>query len=68
MGSFLLLIFIVCFCVFPLVRCIVFNLHNVGIYSVLDIIDYFKYHKWDNFNYYGIDDYFGPKAPVLTMR
>lgn len=43
----------------PLFRLIISNLHNIGIYSVKDLIDYFKHRKWNNFNLYGIDMFVG---------
>ena len=43
----------------PLLRCFIFNLHRVGIYSVYDIYDYIKNKRWLEFNYYGIDMYIG---------
>lgn len=42
-----------------LTNCIIHNLHNIAIYSVKDIYDYFKFKKWRNFNYFGIDMYVG---------
>ena len=55
----LLIIFIGAFCISPLVRVIVLNLHNIGIYSVWDLVDYFRYKKWKLFNLYGIDMFIG---------
>lgn len=43
----------------PLVRCIVFNLHNIGIYSVYDLYCYIRYQKWKDFDLYGIDMFIG---------
>lgn len=54
-----ILLFLGAFALFPLVRCIVFNLHYVGFYTVYDIIDYFKNQKWKVFNCYGIDMFVG---------
>lgn len=42
-----------------LTDCIIHNLHNIAIYSVKDIYDYFKHKKWRNFNYFGIDMFVG---------
>lgn len=50
---FFVFLFLVLFV--PLFRCLVFNLHNVMVYGVKDIYEYFKYKKWKDFNYYGID-------------
>ena len=52
------LIFII-FLISKLFRCIVFNLHNIGIYSVKDFILYVKDKKWNDFGLYGIDMYIG---------
>lgn len=43
----------------PFFRCLLSNLHNVGIYSIRDIYEYFKYQKWKDFNYFGIDMFVG---------
>jgi len=43
----------------PLFRCIVANLHRVGIYSVKDAYNYFKNEDYKSFNYYGIDMFIG---------
>lgn len=40
-------------------RCAITNLHNVGIYSVYDIYQYFYCKKWTEFNCYGIKLYVG---------
>lgn len=55
----LLIIFIGAFCISPLVRVIVLNLHNIGIYSIWDLYDYFRLKKWKLFNLYGIDMFIG---------
>lgn len=33
-----------------LTDCIIHNLHNIAIYSIKDIYEYFKFKKWRNFN------------------
>ena len=43
----------------PLMRLIVCNLHNIGIYSVYDLYCYIRYRKWRDFNLYGIDLFIG---------
>lgn len=43
----------------PFTRMLIFNLHYIGIYSVLDLIDYFKNKRWKEFNEYGIRMYVG---------
>lgn len=43
----------------PLVRCIVFNLHLICIYSVYDLYQYIKNKGWEKFNMYGIRMYIG---------
>lgn len=42
-----------------LFRCILFNLHNVGIYSFLDLYRYLRYREFRRFNSYGIDMFVG---------
>lgn len=49
---------ILLFCT-KLFRCILFNLHNIGIYSVIDLCRYLKDKKWRIFHDYGIDMYVG---------
>lgn len=51
--------FLIIFCLFPFIRCAVFNAHNVMIYGVKDIYRYFRDKKWNTFNYYGIDLFIG---------
>lgn len=60
---------IICCLIFPLFRLILFNLHNIGIYSVYDLINYFKFKKWEEFNLYGIDMFIGMfgKGKTLSM-
>lgn len=55
----LIICFIVGFVVSPLLRCIVFNLHRVGLYTLYDIYDYIKNKRWLEFNYYGITCFIG---------
>lgn len=55
----ILLVFVVGFVMSPLLRCIVFNFHRVGIYCVYDLYDFIKNKRWLEFNYYGIDMYIG---------
>lgn len=50
---------IVLYVLFPLIRCIVHNLHLIGIYSIFDLISYIKHQKWKEFNLYGIDMFIG---------
>lgn len=51
--------FLIVFCLFPLVRCFIFNIHNVMFYSVKDIYTFFRDKKWTTFNYFGIDLFIG---------
>ncbi len=51
-------IFFICM-IFPLCRCIVKNLHLIGIYSVVDAYLYFKFKKWQEFDLFGIDMFIG---------
>lgn len=52
-----------------LTRLILFNLHRIVYYVILDLYHYFRYRKWEEFNCYGIDMYvamFG-KGKTLSM-
>lgn len=46
---------VILYLLFPLVRVIINNLHLIGIYSIVDLIEYIRYRKWRDFNLYGID-------------
>lgn len=52
-----------------LFRCIVFNLHNVGIYTVIDLYRYFRYKEYKKFNEFGITMFCGMfgKGKTLSM-
>ncbi len=45
--------------IFPLWRCIIRNLHLVGIYSFVDAYLYVRYKKWKEFDLFGIDMFIG---------
>lgn len=49
-------IFVICVVVLlvPFLRCLVTNLHNVGIYTAYDVFTYLKHRRWREFNKYGI--------------
>ena len=51
-------------------RCLIFNVHNAVYYGVRDVYEYFKYRKWEEFNYYGIDMFIGMfgHGKTLSMR
>ncbi len=55
----LYLIIILLILVIPLMRCIVFNLHYICIYTVKDIFMFFYERAWRKYRYYGIDMYIG---------
>ena len=55
----LLVAFFFILCCTKLFRCILGNLHNIGIYSVIDIYRYLRHKKWRSFNCYGIDMFVG---------
>lgn len=55
----IILALVVGFVMSPLFRCVLFNLHRCGFYTVYDIFDYFGKQKWKEFNYYGIQMYIG---------
>ena len=52
-----------------LFRCIVFNLHNIGIYSIVDLYRYFAEKQYRRFNEYGITMFCGMfgKGKTLSM-
>lgn len=55
----LLLAIVVVLLISPLARCVASHLHLVGIYSVIDVVDYIRHRRWNEFNLYGIDMYIG---------
>lgn len=57
--GFLTVIVFVLFFMTKLFRCILFNLHNIGIYSILDFFRYLRDRKWRLFQAYGIDMFVG---------
>lgn len=56
------------FCV-KLTNCIIFNLHNIAIYSVKDFIEFIRKRGWKKFQSFGIDMYIGMfgKGKTLSM-
>ena len=68
MIAFVILLCVILLCV-KLTRCIIFNLHNVAIYSVRDLIEYIRKRKWKDFHAYGIDMFVGMfgKGKTLSM-
>lgn len=67
MLYFLIIAFLLLFLISQLFRCIIFNLHNVCIYSVKDTINYFKGKKWNDFNLFGIDMFIGMFGKGKTL-
>ena len=60
MKNLLLYGFIIfCLFAFPLIRVIVFNIHRVLLYGIVDSIVYIKFRKWKDFNLYGISMFIG---------
>lgn len=55
----LYLIGIVCLFVCGFTRCIIFNLHNVAVYSVRDLVKYIRCKQWKKFSRFGIDMFIG---------
>lgn len=54
---------------FPVTRLIICNLHRIAYYAVLDLYNYFRFRKWEEFSYFGIDMFvamFG-KGKTLSM-
>lgn len=68
MTLIVILLIVVCLCM-KFTQCVIFNAHNIIIYSVRDLWDYFRYKKWRNFSCYGIDMYIGMfgKGKTLSM-
>lgn len=56
---FAIIAFFIIINVFPLIKCIIFNLHRTVLYAFLDIYMWFKLKKWKDFNLYGISMYIG---------
>lgn len=54
-----MIVILIAFCVLlmisPLFRVILKNLHLIGIYSFVDLVNYIKYQRWREFDLYGID-------------
>lgn len=59
MKVVILIVFIIAVLYFPLVRLILKNPHNIYFYGVKDTIEYFKFKKWEEYNYFGIDMFIG---------
>ena len=68
MAAFIILLCVILLCV-KLTRCIIFNLHNVAIYSIRDLIEYIRKKKWKYFQAFGIDMFVGMfgKGKTLSM-
>lgn len=67
--TLLILIGVVALFAVKLTRCIIFNLHNVAVYSIRDLIDYIRFKQWRDFRCFGIDMFIGMfgKGKTLTM-
>lgn len=63
----IVLLVIIFFLCFKVVRCVLFNLHLVGYYGVKDIYNYMKNCKWRDFNNFGIDMYVAMFAHGKTL-
>lgn len=57
--QFILIAIIIAYAVSPLLKCVTFNLHNVCIYTVKDLVGYVFTKGWARFNEYGIRMYIG---------
>lgn len=68
MSLFIVIFIVVCFCM-KLTQCIIFNAHNIIIYSVRDLWEYIRDKKWKDFSCFGIDMYIGMfgKGKTLSM-
>ncbi|MDR2546765.1 MAG: hypothetical protein LBC96_04540 [Lachnospiraceae bacterium] len=64
-----LLIIIAVFVFSPFLRMLVSNLHNIGLYTVKDVFNYFRYKEWRKFKRFGIDIFIGMfgKGKTLSM-
>ena len=68
MGLLVFILIVVCFCM-KLTQCIIFNMHNIVIYTVRDLWEYIRDKKWKNFSCFGIDMFIGMfgKGKTLSM-
>ena len=57
--TFIIIGLVVIFILSKFVRMIFFNLHNIGIYSVIDFYRFIRYTEWKKFNKFGIDMFVG---------
>lgn len=60
---------VLCFLIFPLLRCFFFNIYNVFFYTPLDFFRFLYYKKWKEFQKFGIKMYVGMfgKGKTLSM-
>lgn len=68
MGTLMFILIVICFCM-KLTQCIIFNMHNIIIYSFRDLWEYIRYQKWKRFSCFGIDMFIGMfgKGKTLSM-
>lgn len=68
MTTIILIIAILLLCM-KLTQCIIFNLHNIALYSVLDTWNYIRMKQWRQFSNFGIDMFIGMfgKGKTLSM-
>lgn len=59
MSTIIFIVVIFCLLVFPVLRCILMNPHNMVFYGYQDLFEYFVYKKWTLFTEFGIDMYVG---------
>lgn len=57
--NIIIILSLIAFIIFPFLRCLLFNLHNVGIYTIYDLFTYVWHRKWRDFKCYGIDMFVG---------
>ena len=57
--NIIIILSLIAFIIFPFLRCMLFNLHNVGIYTIYDLFMYVWHRKWRDFKCYGIDMFVG---------
>ena len=63
----LLIGFIFCIIISPFLRMLLKNMHLVGVYSIIDLVEYIKYKRWSEWDLFGIDMYVGMFGTGKTL-
>ncbi|MBQ8527247.1 MAG: hypothetical protein IJ429_02120 [Lachnospiraceae bacterium] len=66
MSTLVIIFVVVCFCM-KLTQCIIFNAHNIIIYSLKDLWFFIKEKKWERFSCFGIDMIIGMFGKGKTL-